>query len=117
MSPPDRREIRERFLRFFEERGHRVRPELARWCREGDPTLLFTNAGMVQFKHVFLGEETRDYTPRHDLPEVHARLRQAQRPRERRPHAAPPHLLRDARQLLLRRLLQARRDRLGLGAA
>ena len=72
---------------------------------------------MNQFKDVFLGREARDYTPRRHRPEVHAGQRQAQRPRERRPVAAPPHLLRDARQLLVRRLLQAGRDRAGLAAA
>jgi alanyl-tRNA synthetase len=53
-------EIRERFLRFFEARGHR-RVASSALVPEGDPTLLFTNAGMVQFKRVFLGEETRPY--------------------------------------------------------
>ena len=48
-------------------------------------------------------------------PEVRPGRRQAQRPRRHRPLAAPPELLRDARQLLLRRLLQGRRDPVGLG--
>jgi alanyl-tRNA synthetase len=60
MSSWTSREIRSRFLRFFEERGHRVVPSSS-LVPEGDPTLLFTNAGMVQFKRVFTGEETRDY--------------------------------------------------------
>jgi alanyl-tRNA synthetase len=54
-------EIRKGFLRYFEERGHRVVPSSS-LVPERDPTLLFSNAGMVQFKRVFLGEEARDYT-------------------------------------------------------
>ena len=53
-------EIRERFLRFFENQGHR-RVSSSALVPDQDPTLLFTNAGMVQFKRVFLGEESRDY--------------------------------------------------------
>jgi alanyl-tRNA synthetase len=55
------REIRETFLRFFAAQGH-TRVASSSLVPAGDPTLLFTNAGMVQFKKVFLEEETRPYT-------------------------------------------------------
>ena len=53
-------EIRTRFLRYFERHGHAVRPS-ATLVPGDDPTLLFTNAGMVPFKRVFLGEEQVPY--------------------------------------------------------
>jgi alanyl-tRNA synthetase len=53
-------EIRTRFLKFFEARGHRVLPSSS-LVPAHDPTLLFSNAGMNQFKDVFLGREKRDY--------------------------------------------------------
>ncbi|HLJ61999.1 MAG TPA: alanine--tRNA ligase [bacterium] len=53
-------EVREIFLRYFEGQGHR-RVRSASLVPAGDPTLLFTNAGMVQFKDVFLGLEQRPY--------------------------------------------------------
>jgi alanyl-tRNA synthetase len=53
-------EIRKVFLRFFDERGHRV-VRSSSLVPPNDPTLLFTNAGMNQFKDVFLGVEERDY--------------------------------------------------------
>ncbi len=54
------RDIREQFLRFFEAREHQRVPS-SPLVPAGDPTLLFTNAGMNQFKDVFLGIETRPY--------------------------------------------------------
>ncbi|NLI30182.1 MAG: alanine--tRNA ligase, partial [Nitrospiraceae bacterium] len=54
-------EIRSSFLEFFRSKGHQPVASSSLIPRH-DPTLLFTNAGMVQFKSIFLGEETRDYT-------------------------------------------------------
>src|SRR5438128_8041135 len=53
-------QIREAFLRYFERNGH-TRVPSSPLVPAGDPTLLFTNAGMVQFKRIFTGEERREY--------------------------------------------------------
>ena len=53
-------EIRSRFLKFFERNSHTI-VESSSLVPQNDPTLLFTNAGMVQFKDVFLGKEKRPY--------------------------------------------------------
>ena len=52
--------IRDNFLKFFESCGHRI-VESSSVIPQNDPSLLFTNAGMVQFKNIFVGLESRDY--------------------------------------------------------
>ncbi|MEH6392224.1 MAG: alanine--tRNA ligase [Sulfitobacter sp.] len=54
-------DIRSTFLGYFEKQGHSVQPSSPLVPRN-DPTLMFTNSGMVQFKNLFTGVETRDYT-------------------------------------------------------
>jgi len=61
MTPLPAAEIRRRYLDFFAARGHTVVPS-ASLVPAGDATLLFTNSGMVQFKEVLTGAETRSYT-------------------------------------------------------
>jgi len=59
-------EIRARFLEFFKDRGHTIVPS-APLVPANDPTLLFTNSGMVQFKNVFLGSEKLPYVRATDV--------------------------------------------------
>ena len=54
-------DIRSTFLTFFERHGHKI-VESSPLVPRNDPTLMFTNSGMVQFKNLFTGVETRDYT-------------------------------------------------------
>ena len=106
-------EIRRTFLDYFARHGHEIVASSPLVPRN-DPTLMFTNAGMVQFKNVFTGAGDPALRPGRDLAEVRARRRQAQRPGECRLHRPASHLLRDAGQLLLRRLLQGSGHRAGL---
>ncbi|MFQ5900074.1 MAG: alanine--tRNA ligase [Thermodesulfobacteriota bacterium] len=57
----DTSEIRTKFLEYFSQKGHTI-VHSSPLTPKGDPTLLFANAGMVQFKRLFLGEEQRSYT-------------------------------------------------------
>ena len=106
MKPMTSAEARQAFLDFFEEVGHKPVASSS-LVPSNDPTLLFTNAGMVQFKDVFLGLDHRDYKRATTSQKCMRVSRQTQRPRKRRAVAAPPHLLRDARQFQLWRLFQA----------
>ena len=58
---PSLNNIRSTFLDFFERNGHR-RVDSSPLVPRNDPTLMFTNSGMVQFKNLFTGLEHRDYT-------------------------------------------------------
>src|SRR5207344_946353 len=55
------KEIRQGFLEYFARHGHRITPSSS-LVPHNDPTLLFTNAGMNQFKDLFLGAEKREYS-------------------------------------------------------
>ncbi len=103
-------EIKRRWLQFFGERGHTVVPSASLLL--DDPNLLFVNAGMVPFKPYLLGQETPPYQRATSVQKCvpHPRHRGG-----RQDHPAR-HVLPDERQLLLRRLLQGRRHRAGLGA-
>ena len=109
-------EIRSSFLEYFRSKGHTIVPSSPLVPRQRpDAAVRQLGHGAVQGRLPRPGQAP--VQPRHHLAALRARRRQAQRPRERRLHRAPPHVLRDARQLLLRRLLQEGRDPVRLGAA
>jgi len=107
-------QLRSAFLDYFAKNGHKILPS-ASLVPGNDPSLLFTNAGMVQFKEYFLGQATADWKRADHGAAVPPGQRQAQRPRERGLHGAAPHALRDAGELLLRRLFQEGGDLLRVG--
>ena len=76
-------ELREKYLSFFESKGHLRLPSFS-LVPQGDKSLLLINAGMTPMKPWFKGEEER-----HNLPEVHQNARY----RARRNHRAPRHFL------------------------
>ncbi len=108
--------LRRAFTGFFADRDHTVVPS-AGLIPHHPSAPMFTNSGMMPFVPVLprRGAGAVVTRPGHLGAEVRAGRRQAQRPRRHRPLAAPPQLLRDARQLQLRRLLQGRRHPVGLG--
>ena len=83
----------------------------------GRPDAAVRERGHEPVQGLLHGQARAGLLARDDGAEVRARRRQAQRPRQRRPHGAPPHVLRDARQLLVRRLLQGRRHQVRLRPA
>ena len=103
-------EIREQFQSFFEARDHLRQPS-ASLIPRNDPSTLLISAGMHPLKPYFTRPRAAAGPAADLVPEVlpHARHRRG------RHHQAPPDLLRDARQLLVRRLLQAGRGRDGVG--
>ena len=108
-------EIRELFLRFFESKGHR-RVHSSSLVPANDPTLLFTNAGMNQFKDLFLGAEKREYT-RATTSQKCVRAGGKHNDLENVGFTRRHHTFFEMLgNFSLRRLLQARRDPVCLGA-
>ena len=108
-------EIRELFLSYFESKGHR-RVHSSSLVPLNDPTLLFTNAGMNQFKDLFLGAEQRDYkraTTSQKCVRAGGKHNDLENVGFTRRHHTFFEMLGN---FSLRRLLQARRDQVCLGA-
>ena len=109
-------DIRRKFIDYFVARGPYGRSEFAaRPGERSDAAVHQLGHGAVQGSVSGNGEA--QLCARNLGAALSARRRQAQRPRERRLHRAPPHVLRDARQLVVRRLFQARRHPLRVGPA
>ncbi len=102
-------ELRDAFLDFFVAKGCVRRPSDV--LVPNDPTVLFTPAGMNQFKKEFMGLGDPNFKRADHLPEMPAHRRH----RQRRPDGLPRDFLRDAGEFQLRRLFQARGDPLGVG--
>ena len=112
---PTADEIRSAFVDYFVSRGHKHLPS-GSLIPGDDPTLLFTNAGMNQFKDIFVGEVERS-VPRAVTSQKCMRVSGKHNDLDkRRPFADASHVLRDAGQLFLRRLFQSGSDPHGLGA-
>ena len=88
-------QIRRQFLDYFASKDHREVASSS-LVPAGDPTLLFTNAGMNQFKDVFLDREQRGYKPARPHRRSVCGRRETQRPRKRR-RTADTHVQQDAR--------------------
>ena len=116
MAPRTASDLRRAWTDFFAARQHTIVPS-GSLIPTHPSAPMFTNSGMMPFVPYFLGEEPVPYRPaaRRVGAALRAGGRQAQRPRRHRAVAPPPQLLRDAGQLQLRRLLQGRGHRLGLG--
>ena len=110
VKPVEAAQLRSIFLDYFADNGHTVVPSAS--LIPHDPSLLFTIAGMVPFKPYFTERGARPLQAGRLDPEVLSRPGH----RHHRHHPAPPDVLRDDGQLLLRRLLQGGRHPLRVGA-
>ena len=108
-------ELREGFLSFFEERGHTRFPSWSLLPPRGRSVDALHLGGDAAAEAVLLRGEGAARAALHHRAEGAARRREGHRPRRGRPDGAPRLDVRDARQLLVRRLLQGRRDRPRLG--
>ncbi len=108
-------ELREGFLSFFEERGHTRFPVVVADPARGRSLDALHLGRDAAAEAVLLGREGAARAALHHRAEGAARRREGHRPRPGRPHRAPRVDVRDARQLLVRRLLQGRRDRPRVG--